>query len=67
MHHGMHEGMMMEIWEILPDDQKKEVALMKMDMKIQWLEAKIAEMEKMIQLKKNAINNIKKVQEKLKK
>ena len=46
MHEG-HGGMMKEIWEILPADQKKEIALMKMDMKILWLEAKIAEMEKM--------------------
>lgn len=67
MHGGMHEGMMMEIWEILPEDQKKEIALMKMDMKILWLEAKIAEMEKMIELKRKAIENTKKVQAALRK
>lgn len=63
----MHEGMMMEIWEILPEDQKKEIALMKMDMKIQWLEAKINEMERMIELKRKAIENIRQVQQALKK
>lgn len=66
MHEG-HEGMMMEIWEILPEDQKKEIALMKMDMKILWLEAKIAEMEKMIELKRKAIENTKKIQQALRK
>jgi len=59
--------MMMEIWEILPEDQKKEIALMKMDMKIQWLEAKINEMERMIELKRKAIENIRQVQQALKK
>ena len=58
---------MMEIWEILPEDQKKEIALMKMDMKIQWLEAKINEMERMIELKRKAIENIRQVQQALKK
>jgi len=66
MHEG-HEGMMKEIWEILPADQRKEIALMKMDMKILWLEAKIAEMEKMIELKRKAIENTKKVQAALRK
>ncbi|AKB12366.1 MAG: hypothetical protein ACHQXK_09440 [Methanosarcina thermophila] len=66
MHEG-HGGMMKEIWEILPADQKKEIALMKMDMKILWLEAKIAEMEKMIELKRKAIENTKKVQAALRK
>ena len=47
MHEGMmgqshmhHCGSMPEIWEMLTDEQKKEIALMKMDMKIQWLEMK---------------------------
>ena len=65
MHEG-HEGMMMEIWEILPEDQKKEIALMKMDMKIQWMETRINDMEKMIELKKKAIANIRMVQEMIK-
>ena len=36
---------------------------MKMDMKIQWMETKINDMEKMIELKKKAIVNIRMVQE----
>lgn len=60
MHHG---SSMPEIWEMLTDEQKKEVALMKMDMKIKWLEIKISEMEKMIELKKKAVENMKKFRE----
>ncbi|HHV25206.1 MAG TPA: hypothetical protein GXX65_12070 [Methanosarcina sp.] len=40
---------------------------MKLDMKIQWMELKISEMEKMIELKRKAIDNIRKVQQTLKK
>lgn len=58
----MHHGLMPEIWALLTEEQKKEVALMKMDMKIQWMEMKISDMEKMIELKKKSIDNIKKVQ-----
>jgi hypothetical protein len=74
---NMHEGMMgraqmchdsmPEIWEMLTEEQKKEVALMKLDMKIQWLEMKISEMENMIKLKRKAIENIKKFQQTMKK
>jgi predicted 2-oxoglutarate/Fe(II)-dependent dioxygenase YbiX len=73
MHEGMMErahmchGSMPEIWEMLTEEQKKEVALMKMDMKIQWLEMKINEMENMIKLKRTAIENIKKFQQTMKK
>jgi len=49
---------MPEIWEMLTDEQKKEIALMKMDMKIQWLEMKISEMENMIKLKKKGLSFI---------
>lgn len=64
---GMHsEGPMPEIWESLTEEQKKKVALMKMDMKIQWLQLKIEECQKMAELKKNEIENIKKVQEMIK-
>ncbi|MCC4765108.1 hypothetical protein FXW07_00205 [Methanosarcina sp. DH1] len=62
-----HCGSMPEIWEMLTDEQKKEIALMKMDMKIQWLEMKISEMENMIKLKKKAIENIKKFQQTMRK
>jgi hypothetical protein len=73
MHEGMMEGAHMcrgsmpEIWEMLTEEQKKEVALMKLDMKIQWLEMKISEMENMIKLKRTAIENIKKFQQTMKK
>ena len=65
--HMHHCGSMPEIWEMLIDEQKKEIALMKMDMKIQWLEMKISEMENMIKLKKKAIENIKKFQQTMRK
>ena len=63
----MHHGPMSEIWELLTEEQKREVALMKMDMKIQWMEIKIDKMKKMIELKKTSIDNIKKVQGMIKK
>ena len=57
---------MTEIWGLLTDEQKKKVILMKMDMKIQWMEMKINDMEKMIELKKKKIADIKQVQEMIK-
>jgi uncharacterized protein YigA (DUF484 family) len=65
-HPMMHSEAMPEIWEILTEEQKKKVSLMKMDMNIQWMETKINEMEKMIALKKKAIENIRAVQEMIK-
>ena len=67
MYHGMHHGLMPEMWELLTDEQKKEILLMQMDMKVQWMEMKIKEMEKMIELKKKAVEHIKKVQGMMKK
>lgn len=61
-----HAEPMSEIWEILTEEQKKKVALMKMDLKIQWLEMKINECQKMAELKKKTIENIKTVQEMIK-
>ena len=66
MHSGMHSESMPEVWEILTEEQKKKVMLMKMDMKIQWMETKINEMEKMIELKKKAIDHVRMVQEMIK-
>jgi hypothetical protein len=66
-HHMMHSEPMSEIWDLLTEEQKKKVAVMKMDMKIQWMETKINDMEKMIALKKKAIDNIRMVQEMLQK
>jgi hypothetical protein len=62
----MHSEPMMEIWGLLTEEQKKKVILMKMDMKIQWMEMKINDMEKMIELKKKKIAGIKQVQEMIK-
>ena len=65
-HPMMNSEPMSEIWGFLTEEQKKKVAVMKMDMKIQWMETKINDMEKMIELKKKAIADIKQVQEMIK-
>lgn len=65
-HPIMHDEPMSEIWGFLTEEQKKKVAVMKMDMKIQWMETKINDMEKMIELKKKAVANIRMVQEMIK-
>jgi len=57
---------MAEMWELLTEEQKKTVAVMRMDMIIKVLEIKINDMEEMIALKKKAIANIRIVQEMLK-
>ena len=62
----MHSEPMTEIWGLLTEEQKKKVAVMKMDMKIQWMEMKISDIGKMIELKKKAIADIKQVQEMIK-
>jgi hypothetical protein len=62
-HPMMHSGPMPEIWEHLTEEQKKEIVLMKMDLKIQWMETKINHMERMIALKLKAIDGMRKVQE----
>lgn len=66
-HPSMHCGSISEVFEFLTEEQKKKVALMKMDMKIQLLEMKINDMERMISLKLKAIDSIRKVQEMIKK
>jgi hypothetical protein len=65
-HSMMHSEPMPEIWGLLTEEQKKKVAVMKMDMKIQWMEMKISDMGKMIELKKKAIADFKQVQEMIK-
>ena len=62
----MHAEPMTEMWGLLTEEQKKKVAVMKMDMKIKWMEMKISDMEKMIELKKKAIDNVRMVQEMIK-
>jgi len=62
----MQSEPMTEMWGLLTEEQKKKIVLMKMDMKIQWMEMKINDMGKMIELKKKAIDDIKQVQEMIK-
>ena len=54
---------MVEMWELLTVEQKKKVAVMRMDMIIKLMEIKISDMEKMISLKKTAIADVQKVKE----
>ena len=54
---------MVEMWELLTVEQKKRVAVMRMDMIIKLMEIKISDLEKMISLKKNAIADVQKVKE----
>ncbi len=64
--HPIMQTVMAEMWELLTEEERKKVAVMRMDMIIQWMEVKIHDMEKMIELKKTAIANVRKVQEMLK-
>ena len=54
---------MTQTWELLNEEQKRKIAVMRMDKGIKFLEMKISDMEKMIELKKKAIADIKHVQE----
>jgi len=65
-HPMMQSEPMTEMWGLLTEEQKKKIAVMKMDMKIKWMEIKISDMEKMIELKKKAIADIRQVQEMIK-
>ena len=56
---------MVEMWELLTVEQKKKVAVMRMDMIIKLMEIKINDLEKMIALKKTAIADVQKVKEML--
>ena len=57
------QTVMAQTWELLTEEQKKKVAVMRMDMIIQLMEIKISDMEKMISLKKTAIADVQKVKE----
>ena len=59
------ETAMEEMWELLSEEQKKEVAVMRMNKLIKILEMRISTMEKMIVIKREAIADIKKIQEML--
>jgi hypothetical protein len=52
--------------EYLTDEQKKKVAVMHMDMKINWMEQKIKHMEGAIEGKKKIIANMRQIQEMIK-
>ncbi len=62
----MIQTMMTQTWELLTEEQKRKVAVMRMDKGIKWMEMKISDMEKMIEIKKEAIADIRKVQEMIK-
>jgi len=57
------QTIMTQTWELLTPEQKKKVTLMRMDKIIKVLEMKISGMEKMIEIKREAIADIKKAQE----
>jgi hypothetical protein len=64
--HPIMQTIMTEMWELLTIEERKKVAVMRMDMIIKWMEVKIHDMEKMIELKKEAIANMQKIKEMLK-
>jgi len=66
---GMHEGgegPIYEIWETLSEEQKRRIIAMKLEMKYKWMEMKVDEMQKMIMLKRKAMENIKEIHEMIK-
>ncbi len=60
------ETMMSETWELLTEEQKKKVAVMRIEKLMKILEMKINGMQKMIEIKKEAIANMQKIKEMLK-
>jgi hypothetical protein len=60
------ETIMTETWELLTEEQKKKVAVMRIEKIMKILEMKISGMEKMIAIKKEAIANMQKMKEMLK-
>ena len=59
------QTVMTQTWEILTEEQKKKVTVMRMDKILKILDMKICHMEKMIELKKEAIADVQKVKEML--
>ena len=57
---------MREMWEILTEEQKKQVMAMRIDIITQMLETEISNEERMTAVKKKAIANMRKVQEMMK-
>ena len=60
------ETIMEETWELLTEEQKRKVAIMRIEKIMKILEMKISGMEKMIVIKKEAIANMQKMKEMLK-
>ncbi len=60
------QTMMTQTWELLTEEEKKKVAVMRMDMIIKLMEAKISDMEEMIELKREFIVYMQKAQGMLK-
>jgi hypothetical protein len=60
------ETIIEETWELLTEEQKKKVAVMRIEKIIKIFEMKISGMEKMIEIKKEAIANMQKMKEMLK-
>jgi hypothetical protein len=52
--------------ELLTEEQKKKIAIMKIDIEIQWMEKKIRDMEGAIEVKKKMVANMRQVQEMIK-
>ena len=72
-HQMMHAGamsaiveLMTEMWELLTEEQKKKVMVMRMDIKTQWMETEISNEERLNEVKRKAIADIRKVQEMMK-
>jgi hypothetical protein len=60
------QTVMTQTWELLTEEQKKKVAVMRMDMITQLMELKISDLEKMTALKNEVIADVRKTQEMLK-
>ena len=60
------DTVMTETWGLLTDEQKKKVAVMRIEKLMKILEKKISCMEQIIKLKKEAIANVRKAQEMIK-
>ena len=58
--------LMTEMWGLLTEEQKKKIMVMRIDIINQLLEAEISNEERMNEVKKKAIADIRKVQEMLK-
>ena len=72
-HPMMHAGamsavveVMKEMWDLLTEEQRKKVMVMRMDILTDWMEAEMCNEERMNEVKRNAIDSIRQVQEMLK-